>query len=202
MEKVKQLEQELRNRKNPKKEAVAAAVEDKSLIRKYREEYLRKGKAVQASRIDTKGDIDSQLTEFQETLKTANYEKPVPAKQIKSQESTWECSLHFINNCSSCRDTFGQIDDDDDQGWMSVSLQFPKEVGANVFKPKVDDYTVIDPRAGYWFLTSVKADPFGRDILVKGDIEKRQHVIWRDKSTRAVKSQVDQYLEQPYDRRD
>ena len=196
------MEQELRNRNNPKKEQAPKVVEDKSLINKFRQEYLQKGKAVQANRSDIKGDISTRLSEFQESITSAVKAAPVQKESVTKPETEWECSLHFINNCSSCRDTFGQVEDDDDQGWLSTSLKFPKEVGANVFKPKVDDYTVIDPRAGLFKLTRVKADPFGRDILVRGDIEKRQHVIWRDKSTRTVKSQVDQYMEQPDSRRD
>ena len=196
------MEQELRNKNNPKKQVEQKVVEDKSLINKFRLDYLKKGKAVQANRSDTKGDVISRLQEFQDSILTVTNSEPKVGKQIIEQD-TQECSLHFINNCSSCKDTFGQVDDDDDSGWMNSTLKFPKEVGANVFKPKVDDYTVIDPRAGYQLLIRIKADPFGRDIIMKGDIEKRQHAIWRDKSTRKVKSQVDQYMENnPEYRRD
>lgn len=38
---------------------------------------------------------------------------------------------------------------------MFTTLKFKKDVGANVYQPKVDDYTVIDPRQGYLSLINL-----------------------------------------------
>lgn len=124
-----------------------------------RREFLNSGRAAPALGKDTKREIEKKLIGFENALKeaaatakasqVASASKAVPAEKEKvEEEEVWECSLHFIKNCSSCRDTFGEHESDDDEGWMNVSLKFDKEVGANVFKPKVDDYTVIDPRQG------------------------------------------------------
>lgn len=122
-----------------------------------RREYLNSGRAAPALRKDAKLDIEKKLSGFETALKEAaeigniaNQKEVSRSKnEEKEQKEQWECSLHFIKNCSSCRDTFGEHESDDDEGWMNASLKFEKEVGANVFKPKVDDYAVIDPRQGY-----------------------------------------------------
>ena len=55
--------------------------------------------------------------------------------------------MHFVKGCKSCNDTFGQDDQGDDRDWLKAELKFAKDVGANVYEPKVDDYTIEDPRA-------------------------------------------------------
>ena len=167
-----------------------------------REEFLKSGKAISAIRKDAKGDIDSKLGAFNVALKEAAKEAKNKSKKdapmVDNTEDTWECSLHFIKNCSSCRDTFGEEVSEDDDDWMNASLKFEKEVGANVYQPKIDDYTVVDPRQGYCFFNhSAKSDPFGRDIQVLGDIQSRKTKIWTDKSTRQIRSAVDQAKEAP-----
>lgn len=187
---------------------------EKGAVARMRNQYLNSGKAVPALRKDTKNDVEAKLKGFESTLKqswkSSNdlQKKKAKASEVVAppkDEEEWECSLHFIKNCSSCRDTFGEQESDDDEGWMNASLKFEKEVGANVFKPKVDDYSVIDPRKGYFILSSItflcraKADPFGRDIQILGDIKSKQKAlgIWEDRSTRKVKSAVDQAAEAP-----
>jgi peptidyl-prolyl cis-trans isomerase SDCCAG10 len=147
-----------------------------------KEEFLQKGKSVQATRKDIKGDVNVKLLAFQRSLKDNQKTKPVK-KPIAMLKSDVECTLHLIKNCGSCRDTFGEIIESDDDDWMNASLKFDKEVGANVYQPKVDDYTVIDPRQG------AKADPFGRDIQVLGDIKGKQKLHWTEKSTRSLLEQ-------------
>jgi peptidyl-prolyl cis-trans isomerase SDCCAG10 len=124
-----------------------------------REEFLASGKAIKTIRKDLKGDVISRLHGFEMSLKEAaslkNSTFTNKAVQQTVQEDEWECPLHFIKNCSSCRDTFGETVSDDDEDWMTASLKFKKEVGANVYEPKIDDYTVVDPRKGYIFLTLV-----------------------------------------------
>lgn len=197
-EQIKRLQSEIKQIGAPKKEAEKKVKKEKSSVAKMREEFLASGKAVPTYRKDTKGDVETRLRGFRKTLKeSAKTSKPVAKKSKITADEDWECSLHYIKNCSSCRDTFGESISDDDDGWMNATLNFEKQIGANVYEPKIDDYTVVDPRQGYPLLTSAKADPFGRDIQVLGDIKGRQKVIWTEKSTRTVKSLTDQYLEQP-----
>jgi hypothetical protein len=167
-----------------------------------REEFLKSGKAISATRKDAKGDIDSKLGAFNAALKQAAKDSKSKSKKdtkdIDTTKDAWECSLHNIKNCSSCRDTFGEQISEDDDDWMNASLKFEKEVGANVYQPKIDDYTVVDPRQGYCiFDISAKSDPFGRDIKVLGDIQSRKTKIWTEKSTRQIRSAVDQAKEAP-----
>lgn len=60
------------------------------------------------------------------------------------------CKLHDIPNCESCFDVTGmEIDDADDDGWISHKLVFDKDLkGKDLMQRKetVDDYVVIDPR--------------------------------------------------------
>jgi hypothetical protein len=92
------------------------------------------------------------MESFTKTLKQAHKQPPKKPKTVEVVDDG-ECELHFIKGCASCRDTFGHVEEDDDEGWMQTKLKFKKDVGANVYAPKVDDYTVIDPRAGYSVLT-------------------------------------------------
>eukprot|EP00842_Homolaphlyctis_polyrhiza_P006717 jgi/Hompol1/7046/HPOL_000467-RA len=131
------------------------------LVSDLRSAYLKSGKAVAGRKKTGSGskgeDALAKLEEFQNQLRGA-------AKQQKEQRSAhdselrhggtqpadgadeWECDLHFIKGCESCRDTFGEEKDDDDSGWMTATLKFAKQTAANVYQAKVDDYSVIDPR--------------------------------------------------------
>jgi peptidyl-prolyl cis-trans isomerase SDCCAG10 len=196
-EQIKKLQGEIKQIGAPKKKVEQQPKQPKTLVEKFREEYLKSGKAMSAIRKD-KGSVDEKLNSFASHLKQVEKQPKAAVKKVSvAPESNWECSLHFIKNCSSCRDTFGEQISDDEDDWMSATLHFPKQVGANVYEPKIDDYTVVDPRQGYFILTSAKADPFGRDIQVLGDIKSRQKVIWTEKSTRTVKSLTEQFIEQP-----
>jgi hypothetical protein len=169
---------------------------EKGSVAKMRKEFLATGKAIPAIRRDIKGDVQDKLKGFETALKQAASSKKTEAEKLckkatanlNSNEDAWECSLHFIKNCFSCRDTFGEHESEDDEDWMNATLKFEKEVGANVFKPKIDDYTVIDPRS------ALKSDIFGRDLQVLGDIESRKRRNWAEKSTRSVKRADDQYI--------
>ncbi|KAJ3257915.1 Peptidyl-prolyl isomerase cwc27 [Boothiomyces macroporosus] len=191
-EQLRKLQGEIKGMDQPKKEVEKKVKRDKSSVARMREEYMNSGRAVQAIRKDIKGDVEQKLKGFEEMLKkNVKTSKPKETKPEPTGE-VWECALHFIPNCSSCRDTFGQVQEEDDDDWMNASLKFEKEIGANVYEPKIDDYTIIDPRQA-----AKKADPFGRDIKAPGDIKGRKEIIWTEKSTRSVKPLVDQWAEQP-----
>ncbi|KAJ3305831.1 Peptidyl-prolyl isomerase cwc27 [Kappamyces sp. JEL0829] len=195
---IKKLQGEIKQIGAPKAAAKAEVKVEKGSVARMRKEYLSSGRAIQALRKDAKGDVEAKLKGFERELKQASASKPKtepPHKGKKNQdEEAWECSLHFIKNCSSCRANFGQEESDDDDGWMNASLKFEKAVGANVFEPKIDDYTVLDPRSQ---MGAKPGDIFGRDLQLKGDIEGRKRRNWTEKSTRTVKRVDDQAAEGP-----
>ncbi|KAJ3369800.1 Peptidyl-prolyl isomerase cwc27 [Kappamyces sp. JEL0680] len=195
---IKRLQGEIKQIGAPKAAAKAEVKVEKGSVARMRKEYLSSGRAIQALRKDAKGDVEAKLKGFERELKQASASKSKtepPHKGKKNQdEEAWECSLHFIKNCSSCRANFGQEESDDDDGWMNASLKFEKAVGANVFEPKIDDYTVLDPRSQ---MGAKPGDIFGRDLQLKGDIEGRKRRNWTEKSTRTVKRVDDQAAEGP-----
>lgn len=141
--------------------APAPKVEKERLVDKMRAEYTQAGKAVSAKKRKLKGEQDTLelLKKFQSKLwKTDAQEQKQAKADPKAKEGSpqaesedQECPLHFVKNCESCRDTFGRassIEQEDDSGWLATKLVFEKEKGANVYEARVEDYTVIDPRAG------------------------------------------------------
>lgn len=187
-EKLRLLKLELKRMDAPEQEIKAKVQKRKiSQIEELRQTYLKSGKALQSThkqRDSTK--LLKEIDSFSKTLKHARKNDAPKAVRVEHQED-WECDLHFIRGCASCRNTFGDDDGDaGDEGWMLNSLKFSKQVGANVYMPKVDDYTVIDPRAAYIIANFriKKADPFGRDITSTSD-------VWREKSLGKGKSRFD-----------
>ncbi|KAJ1564399.1 Peptidyl-prolyl isomerase cwc27 [Nowakowskiella sp. JEL0078] len=114
-----------------------------SLIEEVQKEFLSQGTAVRHGRRNKSGNVNvyDQLKIFKKQLKTS---MPVIA-DLQNPESEWRCQLHERLNCESCRDTFGEEDDDDGEGWIHTSLKFEK-APANVYEPKLDDYVVEDFR--------------------------------------------------------
>jgi peptidyl-prolyl cis-trans isomerase SDCCAG10 len=154
-EQIKKLQGEIKQIGAPKKQVEKPTKQTKSSVEMIREQYLNSGKAVRALGNHARGDVEQRLNRFTHQLKEVEVKSSKEAKKKSSKAnevSDWECSLHFIKNCSSCRDTFGETISEDDEDWMAASLHFPKEIGANVFEPKIDDYTVVDPRQGYLIL--------------------------------------------------
>jgi peptidyl-prolyl cis-trans isomerase SDCCAG10 len=153
-EQIRKLQGEIKKIGVPTKKSEQPVKQAKTSVEKLREEYLKSGKAVSAIRKDTQGDVDQRLNSFSYLLKDAEKQTKSLSKKctVIKEDVGWECSLHFIVNCSSCRDTFGEQASEDDEDWMSATLHFPKAVGANVYEPKIDDYTVVDPRQGYVLL--------------------------------------------------
>jgi peptidyl-prolyl cis-trans isomerase SDCCAG10 len=170
---VSLMKAELRGKLIPKKEKVEKITKHTSLVDQIRNDYLKSGK-VTVGKSKKKSDKSFQQME---TFKNILHESTVSAtrKHVREKADLGECKLHLIKNCASCFDQFGLHDeDDDDEDWMNTSLVFKKEVGANVYEPKPDDYTVIDPRID----VTKNVDIFGKN----GPLEKR---AWSEK---AIKS--------------
>lgn len=144
---VSLMKAELKGKLKPKEEKVVQkAAKHVSLVDQIRNDYLKSGKVTLG-----KGKKTDKSFLQMETFKNILHEKSATTthKVKKPEEKVQvECKLHLIKNCASCFDQFGVVDqdDDDDDDWMNTSLVFKKEVGANVYQPKPDDYTVIDPR--------------------------------------------------------
>ncbi len=149
--KVEQLKHQIKNINAPKQEQKQKQAKKQSQVDQFRRQYLESGRGItrlQKHRQDTLG----QLANFKNVLKQAYSAPRKEQNQQVVQHDDWECDLHFVKNCESCKDTFGLEDNVDDEGWMTSTLKFKKPVSANVFEPKIDDYTVIDPRLAYLYL--------------------------------------------------
>lgn len=150
-----------------------------SFVEQMRQSYVSTGKVVQGKggkRASQGKDTEvlAQLQSFTKLVQTASVKAKHsgPDKALDQIEEA-ECDLHFVKGCKSCKDTFGKEDEDSgDEGWMNAELRFAKDVGANVYEAKVDDYSVVDPRLAAVDKTK---DIFGRGASSgKG--------TWRDKS--------------------
>ncbi|KAH6568538.1 hypothetical protein BASA62_005394 [Batrachochytrium salamandrivorans] len=177
-------------------------------VNDLRRAYLSSGKAVAGKRKAQTTSLDAikQLEDFQKRLRQAsaaerdrhpksnsnNRDTLISDKgntlgkdsshgaDPSAREDDWECDLHFVKGCQSCRDTTGDgedMGDVNDVGWMTSKLVFGKELGgANVYKPKIDDYSVFDPRQ----------DPsLGSGLSDKGVAmaqSKRSSDIWQQKA--------------------
>ncbi|KAJ3184795.1 Peptidyl-prolyl isomerase cwc27 [Gaertneriomyces sp. JEL0708] len=126
-------------------ERTRAKARNTKYVEVIRTEYARSGKAVSAKRRKIKDEKDTlaMLEQFQSKLRQI---QPVPVTTMLNGGDP--CKTHNVQNCQSCEDTFGKQDEDTEEGWLATTLVFQKETGANVYQPRVEDYTVIDPRAG------------------------------------------------------
>ncbi len=84
----------------------------------------------------------------------AKIEVAVPSEtepQVKINEDVEPCILHSVPDCLSCRDTFGEPQEDNtDEGWLAHRLVFEKDYkGKDLMQRRDDpnDYVVIDPLA-------------------------------------------------------
>lgn len=189
---IKRLQGEIKQIGQTKEKVQPTAKREKGAVNALREKYLKSGKAKMAYRKDIKGDITASLAKFTRDLQQAKAHTK-PSEPIKKDLPV--CELHNISKCSSCHDTFGQAIEEDDTDWMSATLKFDKKVGANVYEPLIDDYSVEDPRAE---AKAKKVDPFGRDLKTKGDAGgKFETRNWQERSTRKVRDKVDQAKEAP-----
>ena len=150
---VKNLKNELKqlskSQDSSKKEKQTS--KSKSFIEEMQEDYLSKGKVTKGKTHKYKdSDILTKLKSFSTVIKQNNSQKSLK-RSFQEEFEQQECELHFVKGCKSCKDTFGQEIEDDESDWMNTELKFQKDVGANVYEPKVDDYTVIDPRLMYVF---------------------------------------------------
>lgn len=167
--KIEKLKGDLKRMDNPL--AIKPQVKPKfiSHIDQMRLDYLKSGRA--QSGISKNMDSTAQLGLFTSTLKAVQKQSVKKVDAALGDEEHTECRLHFIQNCASCHDTFGIEEEDDDEGWMRSTLKFSKNVGANVYQPRVDDYTVIDPRV----------DPFGVSVGLSTAGKAGDANMWRDK---------------------
>ncbi|KAI8588488.1 peptidyl-prolyl isomerase cwc27 [Geranomyces variabilis] len=113
------------------------------------------------------------LKRFQSKLRAPPPPSITSKAKVDTEVGQKECDLHFVVDCESCRDTFGAGDEHvDETGWMASKLVFEKRKAANVYEPKVDDYSVEDPRDGV-----KKADFVGAGMEHKTEAAKD---TWRD----------------------
>lgn len=84
----------------------------------------------------------------------AKIEVAVPSETetpVKTDEDAVLCILHSVPNCLSCRDTFGEPQQDEtDEGWLAHRLVFEKDhKGKDLMQRRDDpnDFIVIDPLA-------------------------------------------------------
>jgi peptidyl-prolyl cis-trans isomerase SDCCAG10 len=144
---VSQMKAELRGKLKPKEEKPQKTKKHISLVDQIRNDYLKSGKVTVGKKSKKSDKSFLQMENFKSILHEKTTTSTLKDKKSQDKEEK-ECKLHLIKNCASCVDRFGMEDqgDDDDEDWMNTSLVFKKEVGANVYQPKPDDYTVIDPR--------------------------------------------------------
>lgn len=98
-----------------------------SALESIKESYLKAGKAVKTlQKVKDSADLVKEMNKFSKALKDArknsqnsNQVAGLPASQNDTvkQDEEFECDLHFIKGCASCRDTFGQQEDEGDEGW-------------------------------------------------------------------------------------
>ncbi|KAI8917815.1 peptidyl-prolyl isomerase cwc27 [Powellomyces hirtus] len=175
---IAKVQNEIRSIGVPKPDIPAAKPSKKEkLLDAFRAGYVESGKAVPAKRKKVKGETDTLelLKRFQNKLRVpsgtdSSASGAKSSHSVKPDEAE-ECDLHFVRNCESCKDTFGtdKDADADETGWMASKLVFEKPKGANVYEPKVDDYTVEDPRKG------TKSGDFA-----SAGMAQREQRSWRD----------------------
>lgn len=114
--------------------------------------------ALEDIRTEFKGRIFSKVQNVEDreklTLKLMeNFKKSLAGsvsqedREKKSQKKNrvLVCGLHSIDNCESCA-KLQDDNDSSDEDWMGRPLVFKTSVSADVYEPKVADYTVLDPR--------------------------------------------------------
>ncbi|KAG9301675.1 hypothetical protein G9A89_016746 [Geosiphon pyriformis] len=120
-----------------------------NFIENERKKYLTSGRAVAARRKKgSEQDTLTQLRAFKTKLDAAPVEQPSKREVSKEAEL---CVLHSVPDCLSCRDTFGESQNDiSDEGWFSHQLVFEKDYkGKDLMQRRddPDDFIVIDPLA-------------------------------------------------------
>ncbi|CAG8442080.1 8044_t:CDS:10 [Ambispora leptoticha] len=124
---------------------------ESNFLETERTRYLKSGKAAIARRKKgSEEDTLAKLRAFQHKIDTAPPENPL-VDQETVNGSDEPCTLHSVPNCQSCRDTFGQSQNDlTDEGWLSHQLVFEKDhKGKDLMQRRddPDDFIVIDPLA-------------------------------------------------------
>ncbi|CAG8532359.1 3095_t:CDS:2 [Ambispora gerdemannii] len=157
---IKQVTQDIKNL-NKSKDADDSSQEDRpkkktklesNFLETERRRYLKSGKAAMAQRKKgSEEDTLAKLRAFQHKIDTAPPEKPLVDQEKLKENDDEPCTLHSVPNCQSCRDTFGQSQNDlTDEGWLSHQLVFEKDHrGKDLMQRRddPDDFIVIDPLA-------------------------------------------------------
>ncbi|CAG8502428.1 1502_t:CDS:2 [Funneliformis mosseae] len=150
---IEQVKQDIRKLNRPRESEEnerAKKKARKSFIQLERQRYLTSGKAVAAKRKKGK-EVDTleKLKAFRAKIEVA-----VPSETetpVKTDEDAVLCILHSVPNCLSCRDTFGEPQQDEtDEGWLAHRLVFEKDhKGKDLMQRRDDpnDFIVIDPLA-------------------------------------------------------
>ncbi|KAI8854528.1 cyclophilin-like domain-containing protein [Chytridium lagenaria] len=135
---IAKLQQEIRKIDSSRR--AVAAEKDKtasSLVEQFRQKYA--GKAI-IGRRPKKG--EETLIEELSAFKTKIFRSE---PEEEDEAPAYVCDLHGIEECKSCKDTFGTEQKVTDSGWLAHKLRFAKD-SANVYEPSVDDYVYFDPR--------------------------------------------------------
>ncbi|KAJ3388995.1 Peptidyl-prolyl isomerase cwc27 [Lobulomyces angularis] len=164
------LQKDIIEQKKGKKERKEKKQKKLSLIEEMRSQYDRnttstiiknkRGKKV----VLDEDDLLERLDEFKNKLKKGS--KLLESKKVKNEEEetlkklerekkkiedelddSQLCKVHRWKNCKTCFDEDEILEEMEEVGedWKDHSLNFVKEK-ANVYEPKLDDYTFIDPR--------------------------------------------------------
>ncbi|KAJ3109447.1 Peptidyl-prolyl isomerase cwc27 [Phlyctochytrium planicorne] len=132
---IEKLQQEIRKMDSARRAAAAERDRGKapSLVDEFRKQYV--GKAVIGKR-PKRG--EETLIEELAAFKTKIF-RSEPEEDEDAEKPAFVCDLHGMEDCESCRDTFGVEKEGGDRGWLAHKLKFAKDK-ANVFEPSVDDY--------------------------------------------------------------
>ncbi|KAJ3209914.1 hypothetical protein HK099_008400, partial [Clydaea vesicula] len=164
------LQKDIIEQKKGKKERKEKKQKKLSLIEEMRSQYdknttstiikNKRGKKV----VLDEDDLLERLDEFKNKLKKGS--KLLESKKVKNEEEetlkklerekkkiedelddSQLCKVHRWKNCKTCFDEDEILEEMEEVGedWKDHSLNFVKEK-ANVYEPKLDDYTFIDPR--------------------------------------------------------
>ncbi|KXN65399.1 hypothetical protein CONCODRAFT_20739 [Conidiobolus coronatus NRRL 28638] len=145
--KIKQLEEELMNKANKKKaDEEAKSNQKKSFLELQKEKYSKSAIIGKRRKINETDTLD-KLFSFQSKLKSTKADTNQESNPLNEKE----CELHSVPNCQSCnRDIDSNQEENIGDSWMTHKLKFEKDrlgKDLNQRKDKLEDYTVIDPRA-------------------------------------------------------
>lgn len=122
-----------------------ASVLKKSALKELHSEFKGKILTSSSSKLNKEEETLKMMNKFKKTLTSSSIEQKDPKQKRSSDASTKLCMLHYVHNCESCGST-RESSDSSDEDWMKQPLMFKSDISANVYEPKVTDYTILDPR--------------------------------------------------------